>query len=309
MVFGPVEGEERLVAGPDILKGNFKGGSELLQGVFVFPFRCIFSFVNACGNGQGYFFAAHFVAAFAAIGPSIGEHIIQPFLEEGRTVEPVVRELKYDLVVLLYELLLFLNVYFFDRVLLVQVVDVVFFRMLLQLLYPALVDDRLLQVGMDDYDQRFHCFLWLFAIPCKITLLPNKPYLSIPMYGTDKSVSMTKVKVSSTHQENKQLLSDACMEIYAANVIGGQWTLAICCHLLNGKLRFGELRKRLPNISERILTLQLRKMEAKLLVTRTLHAGVPPKVEYALTESGQQLRPILEQLEQWGIEHMKAMEG
>ncbi|MGX5819663.1 winged helix-turn-helix transcriptional regulator [Chitinophaga lutea] len=116
---------------------------------------------------------------------------------------------------------------------------------------------------------------------------------------------MTKMKAASTHQENKQLLNDACMEIYAANIIGGQWTLAICCQLLNGALRFGELRKKLPNISERMLTLQLRKMETNRLVKRTVYPSVPPHVEYELTESGLKLRPILEQLEIWGDQHLK----
>ena len=97
------------------------------------------------------------------------------------------------------------------------------------------------------------------------------------------------------------------MEIYAANLIGGQWTLAICCYLANGKLRFGELRKRIPNITERMLTLQLRKMEENRLVKRTVYAEVPPRVEYELTLIGQQLIPIIKQLEKWGEKHKRAI--
>ena len=118
---------------------------------------------------------------------------------------------------------------------------------------------------------------------------------------------MTRIKTSSTQNENKKTLSTECMEVYAANIVGGQWTLAICCHLLNGKMRFGELRKRIPYITERMLALQLKKMEKNKLVQRTVFAEVPLRVEYELTESGQKLRPILQLLETWGMDHMKML--
>ncbi len=118
---------------------------------------------------------------------------------------------------------------------------------------------------------------------------------------------MTRIKRSSTQNENKKALSTECMEVYAANIVGGQWTLAICCHLLNGKMRFGELRKRIPYITERMLALQLKKMEKNKLVQRTVFAEVPLRVEYELTESGLKLRPILKQLEIWGIDHMRML--
>lgn len=118
---------------------------------------------------------------------------------------------------------------------------------------------------------------------------------------------MTKIKESSTNHENKQLLNAECLEVYAASLIGGQWTLAICCYLINGKLRFGELKKKLPSITERMLTLQLRKLEENKLVSRTVYAEVPPRVEYELTESGKQLKPILKLLEEWGRNHQLYM--
>jgi DNA-binding HxlR family transcriptional regulator len=111
------------------------------------------------------------------------------------------------------------------------------------------------------------------------------------------------VKVSSTNFANKQALSEECSEVYAANVIGGQWSLAIISWLLNGKLRFGELRKRMPGITERMLTLQLRKLEQSKIVTRTVHAEVPPRVEYELTPIGYEVAPIIRQLEKWGEKH------
>lgn len=114
---------------------------------------------------------------------------------------------------------------------------------------------------------------------------------------------MTKIKKTSTNYENKQILSSECFEIYAANLISGQWTLVICCYLANGKLRFGELRKRIPNITERMLTLHLRKMEANEMVKRKVYAEVPPRVEYKLTTIGKNLIPIIKQLEEWGKKH------
>ena len=120
---------------------------------------------------------------------------------------------------------------------------------------------------------------------------------------------MSKVKVSSTNFENKQTMGDICTEVFAAHIIGGQWTLAICCILATGKRRFTELKKLIPNITERMLTLQLRKMEDNKLVKRTVFAEVPVRVEYELTESAQQLNPILKQLEEWGKQHRKVMDS
>lgn len=114
---------------------------------------------------------------------------------------------------------------------------------------------------------------------------------------------MSKIKESSTNFANKRALADECPEVYAANIIGGQWALVICSWLMNGKLRFGELKKLLPNITERMLTLQLRKLEAEKIVKRIVYAEVPPKVEYELTSIGYELRPIVKQLEDWGQRH------
>jgi len=114
---------------------------------------------------------------------------------------------------------------------------------------------------------------------------------------------MTKVKEASTNFSNKQALADECPEAYAVNMIGGQWSLVICSWLLNGKLRFGELKKKLPNITERMLTLQLRKLEQNKLVKRTVYAEVPPRVDYELTPIGKELEPIILQMVQWGERH------
>jgi len=116
---------------------------------------------------------------------------------------------------------------------------------------------------------------------------------------------MSKIKETSTHFENKKILEQECSEVYASNILGGQWALSICCYLLNGKHRFGELKKRLPNITERMLTLQLRKLEQNKIVKRTVYAEVPPRVEYELTTIGYELRSVIRELEKWGKKHRK----
>lgn len=116
---------------------------------------------------------------------------------------------------------------------------------------------------------------------------------------------MSEIKETSTNFANRAALSDECPEAYASHIIGGQWTLVICSWLLNGKLRFGELKKNLPNITERMLTLQLRKLEENKIISRKVYAEVPPRVEYELTPIGYALRPVIKALESWGDEHRK----
>ncbi len=116
---------------------------------------------------------------------------------------------------------------------------------------------------------------------------------------------MTKRKEASTNNENKKYLDGKCPEVYASNIIGGQWTLAICCYLINGKLRFSEIKEYLPKITDRMLTLELRKLEENGLVKRTIIADVPTRVEYELTPIGQELDPIIKELGIWGEKHKK----
>ncbi|OQO92551.1 transcriptional regulator [Saccharomonospora piscinae] len=95
-------------------------------------------------------------------------------------------------------------------------------------------------------------------------------------------------------------LADDCTVEAAMEVIGGKWKLVILRHLLDGTKRFGELDRALPGITPRMLTRQLRELEADRLVLRTVYPQVPPKVEYSVTEIGQSLRTLVDQLEQWG---------
>jgi len=116
---------------------------------------------------------------------------------------------------------------------------------------------------------------------------------------------MSTIKETSSNFVNKQALADECPEVYAAQIIGGQWALVICSWLINGKLRFGELKSFLPNITERMLSLQLRKLEDSKIVKRTVYAEVPPRVEYELTSIGYDLKPVIEQLNKWGQKHKR----
>lgn len=116
---------------------------------------------------------------------------------------------------------------------------------------------------------------------------------------------MSVIKETSTNFANKTALAEECPEAYASHIIGGQWTLVICSWLLSGKLRFSELKNRLPNITERMLTLQLRRLEENKIVIRTVYPEVPPRVEYELTPIGYALKPIIKELENWGEEHKK----
>jgi DNA-binding HxlR family transcriptional regulator len=83
-------------------------------------------------------------------------------------------------------------------------------------------------------------------------------------------------------------------------VIGGKWKPIILFHLMKGTLRFGELHRRLPQVGERVLTRQLRELEADRLVLREIFAEVPPRVEYRLSDTGRSLIPVLETMSRWG---------
>jgi DNA-binding HxlR family transcriptional regulator len=113
---------------------------------------------------------------------------------------------------------------------------------------------------------------------------------------------MTKPKENSTNSTNRNFLSD-CNLTYAVQLLGGRWKLPILMHLEKGKQRFGELKKSIPNITERMLTLQLREMEHDGLVTKTIYPEVPPRVEYELTPLSGALIPVCLQLHAWGGKH------
>lgn len=86
------------------------------------------------------------------------------------------------------------------------------------------------------------------------------------------------------------------------SVIGGVWKPVLLFHLLDGKLRFNALCRLTPNATPRMITLQLRELEADGIVRRTIYPEVPPRVEYELTEMGRTLEPILSSMRAWGTD-------
>jgi DNA-binding HxlR family transcriptional regulator len=91
------------------------------------------------------------------------------------------------------------------------------------------------------------------------------------------------------------------------DVIGGKWKALILFWLKDQVCRFGELRRLIPDVSERMLTQQLRELEAHGIVRREVYPVVPPRVEYSLTPYGRTLRPITELMCAWGKQHMKRL--
>lgn len=118
---------------------------------------------------------------------------------------------------------------------------------------------------------------------------------------------MSKRKPTSTNAINRERLIDFCGMIYAVDILGGRWKLLILYKLEKRTLRFGELKKHLPGITDRMLTLHLQELEQSGLVLRTAYPEVPPRVEYHLTESAIELIPIWQQLEYWGLAHKERM--
>lgn len=97
-----------------------------------------------------------------------------------------------------------------------------------------------------------------------------------------------------------------CAVEAALDVIGSKWKGVVLFHLLDGKKRFNELRRLIPSVTQRMLTLQLRELEKDKVISRKVYPEVPPKVEYSLTPLGQSLKPILFSLREWGAQIMKA---
>lgn len=95
----------------------------------------------------------------------------------------------------------------------------------------------------------------------------------------------------------------ACPVETTLMLIGNKWKVLIIRDLLTGTKRFGELKKSIGKVSQKVLTTQLRDMEEDGLISRKIYAEVPPRVEYSLTELGKSLQPILSAMLQWGTEY------
>ncbi len=98
----------------------------------------------------------------------------------------------------------------------------------------------------------------------------------------------------------------SCPIEHTVNLIGHKWKVLIIRNLLNkGTQRFSELSRGINGISQKMLTQQLKQLEADGIINRMVYPEVPPRVEYSLTELGDSLKPILDSMNLWGVEHMK----
>jgi DNA-binding HxlR family transcriptional regulator len=97
-----------------------------------------------------------------------------------------------------------------------------------------------------------------------------------------------------------------CPVEMCSEIIGGKWKGPILYYLLEGKKRFGELRRLLPEVTQRMLTMQLRELEGRGVIERKIYAEVPPKVEYSISPTGESLRPIIAMMKNWGNEYLRS---
>lgn len=104
-------------------------------------------------------------------------------------------------------------------------------------------------------------------------------------------------------QTEKEKVFPACPVETTLSLIGDKWKVLILRDLLPGTKRFGELKKSIGGVSQKVLTAQLRDMEENGLVSRKVYPEVPPRVEYSLTELGRSLKPILDAMQDWGNEY------
>ncbi|MFS4583207.1 winged helix-turn-helix transcriptional regulator [Phaeobacter sp. C3_T13_0] len=117
---------------------------------------------------------------------------------------------------------------------------------------------------------------------------------------------MDTVGTNTTHRFAEYNCSEGCPVEAALEQIAGKWKGLILYHLLDETLRFNELSRRVGSVTQRSLTKQLRELEADGIVHRKVHAVVPPRVDYSLTEKGQQLSDVIEALHTWGQKNRRS---
>ncbi|MEL6936403.1 MAG: helix-turn-helix domain-containing protein [Cyanobacteria bacterium J06607_17] len=108
---------------------------------------------------------------------------------------------------------------------------------------------------------------------------------------------------------NRYDCAQGCPVEATLEVIGGKWKGVILYHLLSETSRFNELRRLMPDITQRMLTKQLRELEANNLISRKVYAEVPPKVEYSISDYGKTLAPVIHALKEWGLQHLERNKG
>jgi len=102
----------------------------------------------------------------------------------------------------------------------------------------------------------------------------------------------------------KKNRNNFCPVLFTLDLIGGKWKIPIIAQLQSGTKRFNELQKGIEGITARMLVKELKDLEVNSLVTRQVFAEVPPKVEYTLTQSGKNLKPLIGEIKKWGNSHL-----
>jgi DNA-binding HxlR family transcriptional regulator len=102
--------------------------------------------------------------------------------------------------------------------------------------------------------------------------------------------------------------SPGCPVEATLELIGGKWKGLVLYHLLQGTMRFNELRRKVPGVTQRMLARQLRELESAGLILRKVFAEVPPRVEYSLTSEGETLRPVILALREWGRNRLAVLQ-
>ena len=108
------------------------------------------------------------------------------------------------------------------------------------------------------------------------------------------------MQTPTDYRQDTDHLSDTCPVKAAIDVIRGRWKPSILCEIQSGAKRFSEMQVAIPEISPQILTVQLRQLQADGVLIRTVHTGIPLRVEYALSAHGRELSAVMEELEVWG---------
>lgn len=111
------------------------------------------------------------------------------------------------------------------------------------------------------------------------------------------------IKESSTNQENKKIINNYCPVTFTLERIGGRWKPLILYNLRGATLRYAQLKKTIPAITEKMLIQHLRELETDDLIKRDVKPVVPPHVEYSLTKKGESLGVLLNEMAEWGLKN------
>lgn len=121
-------------------------------------------------------------------------------------------------------------------------------------------------------------------------------------------MTMTKKKTLNPVSRT-EISENDCPVLTSLKIIGGKWKIPILYTLRNGTMRFNELQKAVPGVTQKMLTQQLRELEKDGLVHRQVYAEVPPRVEYSITPLTRKLEPILCSLCEWGLDYLETVHG